>query len=213
MTYGDFIVLAIVVAFILLRYRAMLGEPRGREGGRVMPIAEFERIVQLPKAAPAQVAAKKDDDFSAYGAFAPSFVAMRAIDRGFTPDEFLQGARTAYEMVIAAFTKRDRETLKLLLSPERFTSFDAALAEAEREGRFNDTTLVAITEAKVSAASLTGNAARITVDFASEQIHLVRDAAGAVVEGNPSYASPVVDRWVFTRTLTSSSPNWTILET
>ena len=214
--YGDIIVIGAIAAFILLRYRAMLGEPRGRDepGVRptVVPHNELERVIQLP-AARVNAADKKDDFGTQYGSLAEKFVAMRAIDREFSPEDFLHGARAAYEMVITAFSKRDQDTLKMLLSDEMYKSFSLSLKDAETEKRFNDTTLVAITKADIKDAKLSGNQATITVAFVSEQIHLIRDENGAILEGNPSQQHAVEDEWVFTRNLTSSSPNWTILET
>lgn len=214
--YGDIIVIGAIAAFILLRYRAMLGENRGRdEGARptVVPLNELDRVIQLPTKPAAAVVEKKEDFSEKYGSLAENFVAMRALDREFAPDEFLLGARAAYEMVINAFAKRDRDTLKMLLSTDMYKSFDLSLKDAEKEKRFNDTTLVAITRAEIKSAKLSGNLATITVDFTSDQIHLIRDENGTILEGDASAEHVVEDEWVFTRNLTSSNPNWTIVET
>lgn len=214
--YGDIIVIGAIAAFILLRYRAMLGEQRGRDepGVRptIMPLNDLERVIQLP-ASRVAAAEKKEDLSSKYGSLAETFIAMREIDREFSPDEFAQGARAAYEMVITAFSKRDRDTLKMLLSPEIFKSFELSLKDAEEAKRLQDTTLVAMSKAEIKSAKLNGNQATITIDFVSEQIHLIRDENGTIIEGNPSEQNTVEDEWVFTRDLTSTSPNWMIIET
>ena len=216
--YGDIIVIGAIAAFILLRYRAMLGEPRGRDEHDTRPTAQpttdDARVIQMPVLRAAATVEVKEDDFSAnYGSLAETFVSMRALDREFTPDEFLTGARMAYEMVITAFTKRDRDTLKMLLSAPMFKSFDLSLIDAEKEQRFNDTTLLAISKATISKAKLVGSVATITVDFVSEQIHLIRDDNNAIVEGDVSARQVVEDEWVFTRDMKSGSPNWVIVET
>jgi len=213
--YGDIIVLGALAAFILLRYRAMLGEKNERNDAprpSAQPLAEFERIVQLPAARLVPLQEKKDDS-TAYGSLAEVFVKLRAIDREFSPEEFIGGARAAYEMVIEAYNKADRDTLKILLSDALYASFDTALMEETAANRRNETTLVAINKATLADATLTGNLATLTVDFASEEIHLVRNDTGEIVEGNPSAHTPVEERWVFTRTLTSQDPNWKIIET
>ncbi|MDX2095591.1 MAG: Tim44/TimA family putative adaptor protein [Alphaproteobacteria bacterium] len=215
--YGDIIVIGAIAAFILLRYRSMLGEQRGRDEPQqpsAAPVSTRERVVQLPLLRAAAPLAEKPADFSNHRApLAEQFIAMRAVDHAFSPDEFLQGARAAYEMVIGAFSKRDRETLNMLLSPEMYKSFTLSLDDAQREKRFNDTTLVAINKAEIVAAKLAGTQATLTVDFVSEQIHLIRDEAGGILEGDPSQQVKVEDSWVFTRNLSSASPNWVIIET
>ncbi len=214
--YGDIIVIGAIAAFILLRYRAMLGEQRGRDETSVrptiVPANDRERVLQIPSTRVA-VPDKKEDFSNKYGSLAETFVAMRAIDREFSPDEFLIGARAAYEMVITAFTKRDRDTLKMLLSTEMYKSFDTSLSDAEKDKRFNETTLTAITKANIGQAKLNGNTATLTVDFASEQIHIIRDENGVILEGNPSQQHLVEDQWVFTRDLKNMNPNWSIIET
>lgn len=216
--YGDVIVIAAVAVFILLRYRAMLGEDRGRDNRTIRPAAQqanpLERVVQISTARPATAEKKPEDNFKeSYGPLADTLVAMRAIDREFTPDEFLQGAKAAYEMLLVAFSKRDRDTLKMLLSATLYQQFDQALKDEEAARRHSDTTLVAISSATLTEATLAGNQATLAVDFTSEQIHLMRDETGAIAEGDASTQNKVEDRWVFTRDLRSSSPNWVIIET
>jgi predicted lipid-binding transport protein (Tim44 family) len=215
-SYGDIIVIGAIAAFILLRYRAMLGERSERDDSvRPTPatMSDFERVIQLPSTRLPPPSEKKEELAAQYGSLAEQFIAMRGIDREFAPDEFLQGARMAYEMVITAFSKGDRDTLKLLLSDTIYAKFDAALKEGENSGHRADTTLVAISKATFLDASLKGNTATITVDFLSEQIHLIRDKEGTIIEGNVSQHDHVEDRWVFTRNLSSSNPNWKIIET
>ena len=216
-TYGDIIVIAAIAVFILLRYRAMLGESQDRDASASAPKpavkAEFERVIQLPAARLPLLAEKKNDIAEKYGSLAENFIAMRAIDREFAPDDFLTGARNAYEMVIEAFSKADRDTLKMLLSDVIYKQFDNHLKQDDARGQRADTTLVAITKAEFVDATLRGTIATITVEFLSQQIHLTRDKNGAVIEGNPSQEDHVEDRWVFTRNLSNTDPNWKIIET
>ena len=71
--YGDIIVIGVIAAFILLRYRAMLGESRGRdETARpiktVHPRADLERVLQLPSTRLTTTCSRKKDDFASHGA-------------------------------------------------------------------------------------------------------------------------------------------------
>lgn len=214
-SYGDIIVFGAIAAFILLRYRSMLGEKTDRDNAprtKATPISDYERVIQLPASSVITQPEKKEVVNPAYSSFAEKFVTMRGIDREFSPDEFLQGARAAYEMVIEAFSKSDRDTLKMLLSSDLYKSFDLSLTDNSNGGRVIDTTLVAITKAEITEVKLVGTTATIGVDFVSEQIHLVRDTHGTILEGNPSKQDVVEDHWVFTRNLANSDPNWKIIE-
>lgn len=211
-SYGDIIVIGAIAVFILLRYRAMLGErsERDQDGPITPPQPEnYERVIQLP----ATRVEPKKEDLTNYGSLADQLVAMRAIDRDFAPDEFLNGARIAYEMVITAFSKGDRDTLKMLLSDPIYKQFETSLKEAETSGQRPETTLIAIKQANLADAKLKGNTATITVDFLSEQVHVLRDGEGTIIEGDPSREEQVEDRWVFTRNLASSDPSWKVIDT
>ena len=214
--YGDIIVIGAIAAFIILRYRAMIGEQRGRDVTSIKPVApleEYERVIQLPDrdtAKPERPASKPAKD---YGPLNTTFSAMKSIDREFTPESFLEGAHGAYEMVIDAYNTHDDETLKLLLSPALYDSFKESLRRDEAAGRKSHTTLVAIVRSEITDASLRGNTARVAVEFLSEQVNLVRDRDGAIIEGDPSQQAAIEDRWVFERNLTAADPNWKIIET
>lgn len=215
--YGDIIVIGAIAAFIILRYRAMLGSQSGRDPAdiqRPKPLEEYERVVKVAEREtkkPVIEVKKEDSKYS--DLLALSFKNMRNVDPDFSPDEFLGGARAAFEMVIKAFNERDHETLKMLLDEDTYDSFKEVIESQEAQNVKHQTTLVAITKAEIKHATLTGKKARITVEFVSEQIHLVRDANGNITQGNPSDVDTIADEWIFERDLNSSSPNWLVIET
>lgn len=216
--YGDIIVIGAIAAFIILRYRAMLGGQTGRDPGdiqRPKPLEEYERVVKLAEREPkkAAVIEPKQEDSKYPDKLALSLKNMRNVDPDFSADEFLHGARAAFEMIIKAFNDRDHDTLKMLLDQDTYESFRDVIATQEAQNVKHVTTLVAIQKAEIKHATLSGKKARITVEFVSDQIHLVRDANGNITQGNPSDVDTIADEWVFERDLNSSSPNWLIIET
>jgi predicted lipid-binding transport protein (Tim44 family) len=213
--YGDIIVIGAIAAFIILRYRAMLGEKQGRDvenAAPPKPATEYDRIIQIPtreRPKPAEAKTPAKD----YGPLKDQFSAMKAIDRDFTPEEFLEGARGAFEMVIEAYNKRDHDTLKMLLAPAMYDNFKRVIEADEAAGRTSATTLLAIAKSEIVDAKLRGNNATIAVTFVTEQVPLVRDASGNIIEGDASIQEVIDDHWVFERDLSSSAPDWKIIET
>jgi len=215
--YGDIIVIAAIAAFILLRYRAMLGEPRGRDRADIQRPRQpetLEPVVQLPER---ELARRKEEKAKALAnepaAFADSFAAMRAIDPEFQADEFIAGAKMAFEMVLNAYNEEDHDTLKMLLSDRIYREFKSSLEANARDGKKAHSTLVAIVKADITSAELRGNKATITVDFLSEQVPLVRDKDGAIIEGDASVQEAVEDQWTFERDLKNADPAWKVIET
>ena len=138
---------------------------------------------------------------------------IRLADPRFDLDVFLQGARAAFAMIVEAFAKGDKAALRPLLSDEVFGSFAGAIDQRAAAGHTLTTELVALENAEVTAAAMTATRARIGVRFTSQQINATRDAAGNVVEGDPSRIDTVVDLWAFERDTRSRDPNWQLVET
>ena len=214
--YGDIIVLAAVAAFILLRYRNMLGEQRGRDVKDTKPkpaVEEVERIIQLPSKPELKLAASPDY-FDKYEApLRDTLKSFQKHDPDFNPEDFLEGAKSAFEMLIAAYRTADRETLKMLLSKELYAEFDKALSAEESDGKRTQGTLVSLSKAEITSATLKGAQASVSVQFVSDQIQVVRDKDNVIIEGDPRHEVEIDDHWVFTRDLRSNNPNWTIIET
>lgn len=223
MPYADIVLLALIAGFVLLRLRSVLGQNIGRDP--VQP--EYRKVEKAEQESsvfrkPDTIAGdfkevlreEKDEAIEALPApLRETVAAIRARDSDFTVKSFMEGARGAFEMIFDAFNENDRDTLKMLLSPELYTTFARELDQRTAAAERGETTLLALLSQEMAAASLTGPMARITVRFVSEQVSVVRDAAGAIIDGDPSHPQHVEDEWVFERDTGSRNPNWTIIDT
>lgn len=147
------------------------------------------------------------------GAPEEGLAAVCAADQSFDPDEFLAGARAAFDMILGAFAAGDRRTLKNLLSAEVFADFERALSERERAGRAVEHTMVGVNSAEIVEASVKGREASVTVKFVSEQINVTRSEDGGVVEGDPEKIIKAADYWTFARNVRARDPNWSLIAT
>ena len=218
------IVFALVAAVIFLRLYSILGRRTGHEqslrdrfskpkaggkSGKAKAKKTGDNVVALPGAKPQPQSAARDRAEASL----PGLAEIRAQDPDFSLDLFLSGAKAAHEMIVTAFAAGDRETLRRLVSAEVFASFDRVISKRAARDEMATAQLVSIGEAKAVDAKVAGSRARITVDLTSEQVRYVKDAQGAVVEGDPSRVSAVTDRWTFERDLASPDPNWTLVAT
>ncbi len=55
--------------------------------------------------------------------------------------------------------------------------------------------------------------ARVTARFVTEQVNALKDAEGAIVEGDPANVVKVSDIWTFCRNTKSRNPNWLLVAT
>lgn len=142
-----------------------------------------------------------------------SLESMTSLDRGFDPSAFVDGARQAYEMILAAFWKGDRETLKTFVDGEVLDNFSAAIDTREAAEQTLSNRLVHLNKAEISQAEVIGRTANITVNFDADIISAVHDKDGNLIEGSISDTHNVKDSWTFSRELGSRDPNWVLIET
>lgn len=137
--------------------------------------------------------------------------AVAASDPSFDGKIFLSGARRAYEMIVTAFAKGERETLKPLLSQEVFDGFSAEIARREQQGETMETAVVALDSATVDAARAVAGSNEVTVRFVARLLSVRRDRAGETIDGGQT--RKVVERWTFARDPKASDPNWKLVAT
>jgi predicted lipid-binding transport protein (Tim44 family) len=132
---------------------------------------------------------------------------------GFTVKSFIGGATAAYEMVLEAFAKGDKQALKPLLSKELLDNFSAAIDKRNGLGHSMKFQFVGVKNADVKRAALNGNKAQIEVGFSSEMISATMDKSAAVIDGDDLAIRTVSDFWTFERDVTSRDPNWKLVAT
>ena len=216
---GDIIILGAIAAFIILRYRSMLGDKTGRDPSDIArkpqrPAEDVERIIQLPQKSEALKPVIPTVTFDGYtGEVRDTLRDMHKIDMEFTADGFLEGAKSAFELIVQAYTERDHDTMRMLLSKPLYEQFMNAIKAEDARGEKAENTLVAITKAEITEASLLGSKATIAVSFTSDQIQLVKNTEGEIIDGDISEEVESDDVWRFARDLKSNDPNWTIIDT
>ena len=136
-----------------------------------------------------------------------------AADNDFDIDEFISGARIAFEYILNAYATGDANELKPLLSDEVFNNFNVSIREREMAGQTMEETLIGISKAELIEAEMEGTVVQLTVKFISDQIHALKDSNGNVVEGDPDKIVSITDFWTFTRDTRSKDPNWLLSAT
>ncbi len=114
-------------------------------------------------------------------------------------------------MIVGAFAKGDRETLRPLLAKTVFDGFSNEIARREEAGETVETAIVTIDSALVQAASAAPRLNEITVRFAVRLINVRKNAAGEIIEGGNTM--PVEELWTFARDPRASDPNWKLVAT
>lgn len=216
----DIVILAVLAGVFLYKLTAALGRRTGQERQRFNPYAGAKNgdarddVDQRPKPVVSAKIAPKDMTQSAIPAGSPIAAVLTEIqlaDRNFSLDHFLAGARVAYEMIVTAFAKADRRTLKTLLSDEVYNSFDEAISARESRGEIIESHFVGVKSMELADASLKGREAELTLKIVCELISFTKNADGAVIEGDPTTVHEVHDLWSFGRDTRAGDPNWKLI--
>lgn len=219
--YADIIFFAIVAVYLGLKLYTTLGK-RDRDDDVVSRFngaapAEAERLTKKPAIEKVESLEKKEVLVIApkiefiNKSVEDAIDAISARDLNFSVGNFLYGSKLAFEMVVEGYAKKDKATLKNLLSNSVFINFSNAIDDMAIKGHEQTTNIVSIAKETITEASLTGNIARIKVSFVSEQISVTKDESGNVIDGNPTNIFEVEDEWEFEKDLTDSSPNWEVV--
>jgi predicted lipid-binding transport protein (Tim44 family) len=217
--YIDILFFAMVAAFIALRLRSVLGRRTGNERRRSPNFSSVpgkgatDNVVALPDRAGAPADKEAGIADLADGSVKAGLTQIRLADVRFDLRQFLLGARGAFETIVEAYGAGDKNGLRPLLADDVFEGFAAAIDRRQAAGQTLETQLIAIRAADVVDAGLQGSNARIGVRFTSEQVNVVRDRDGRVVDGDPGVAEDVIDIWTFERDIQSPDPNWMLVET
>jgi predicted lipid-binding transport protein (Tim44 family) len=234
----DIILIGLVAVFLILRLRSVLGKRTGNERPPARdPFTPPAPPTATPRVGDAPANQGNDNVVPLPTANAPAprpslatsgpggiratvmptatagVAAIRTADPSFEPIGFTGGARAAFTAIVEAFAKGDTGSLRTLLDGPTFSSFEAAIRGRVERKEKAETTLIGFEASDVAAAELQGSNASVTVRFVSEQINVLRNADGQIIDGNPNEVQKVIDLWTFRRDTKSSDPNWLLVKT
>ncbi len=193
MVYGDLqffdiIIFAVIAVFIIYRLRSVLGKRTGFQKN----INQQEFIKKETKPDEIKIPQLKESEQKLE-------VVYKRVN-SFNHRDFLEGAKKAFEIIITAFNKGDKNTLKNLVSKDVFNAFEEAINSGSNNPSLQFYSLVidGIEDAKVENGKIS-----IAVNFTSEQI--VSENEESVVKNK--------DTWIFEKPETSTSPAWLLVST
>lgn len=210
----EIIILAMVALFVGLRLFSVLGRRTGHEQPIAKPAeapgqpAPVNRPIAdlAPQPAPAQETMIETSAMDGVRQIVQA-------DALFDVKRFLDGARSAYRMILEAFWRGDEDELSRLVDGDVRDAFTQAIADRKAAGHVVDNRLVSIERAVIESAKIDGLMASVTVRFDADIAAVTRDAEGTVVAGSLSDAVPTHDLWTFSRHVRAEDPNWILVET
>jgi predicted lipid-binding transport protein (Tim44 family) len=213
---ASIVIFAAIAAFLGLRLYAVLGKRTGHE----QPFAAPEDK-PLPQAGGEQPKMEAPDR-SRTNDIAPPVLeesasaglrAIAAADRNFTPENFVEGAKGAYRMILEAYWAGKLADVAAYMADDVREAFAEAEADRTKAGEILDNRLITIERAVIAGAELNRGFAQVTVRFDADIAAVTRDTEGRVTAGSLSDAVSSHDVWTFSREIRSADPNWVLTDT
>ena len=193
MVYGDLqffdiIIFAVIAVFIIYRLRSVLGKRTGFQKN----INQQEFVKKETKPDELKIPQLRENE--------QKLEAVYKKVRSFNHKEFLEGAKKAFEIIITAFNKGDKGTLKNLVSKDVYNAFEGAINSGSNNpnSQFYSLVIDGVEDAKVEGGKIS-----IAVNFTSEQI--LSDNEDSIVKNK--------DTWVFEKPESSTGPAWLLVST
>lgn len=209
------LVLAGVAIFLIMKLRSVLGTHDGDTPMKAPPLPDAgrgRRDFEVIEGGPDHDIL---DNVPEGSREAQALSAMKRVEPSFAVSPFLQGARSAYEMILTAFANGDIDRIRPFLSDEVAASFDEVVADRKTRGLKVESEILGIRDLALERVEFNRatNEAELSVRFTAELISATRDVAGEVIEGDAKKSRKQRDVWTFQRTMGGADPNWQLVAT
>ena len=212
----EIVILAMIAAFLGMRLYSVLGQRAEHEEEAISNRYESSDQSQPQADEPPKPAAQVIEmprNPNLHPSVEQGVRDIASADRTFDLMAFLEGAKGAYGMVLEAFWKGDKDTLRELCDLDVYQSFAGAIDAREEAGHTLDNRLIRIEDATVRGAEMDDRTARVTILFVSDIAAVTRDADGAMIAGSLDDAIESRDIWTFSRDVDGAGPDWILDET
>lgn len=204
----EVVLYAAIAAIICVAFYSVLGKSVGRGPEDEFKPDEIFGAPDTPRQPREQMALVENDETE-------NELGLRALAKAepnFNPARFIDGAKTAYSMILEAFASGDRSTLRDLLTEDVYAVYDAAITDRDAQKLTQVTDLGRLKTSQIKNAYIEDSIAFIRVLYEAEIASALRDAEGVLVEGDPDLLASISEYWTFERKIGSSDPAWRLSE-
>ena len=210
----EILVLAGIAIFLVLRLKNVLGT---REGFEKPPLQESSPSKKNRDFRVIDGGEDTDitDNIDKKSPSADALARMKKVDNGFLVNEFLSGARSAYEMILMAFENGDLKEVEVFLDADVKDAFQQVINTRAEKKLKVVAEFYGIRELSLKSADFDEKTkiAELSVAFTGELSSVVKNEEGEIIEGDAKQVKRQKDTWTFSRDLSSTDPNWLLVAT
>ncbi len=212
MPYIDILIFSLIAIFLIMRLKSILGSKDGFEKENSNPNNVLKRdnfnkdndIVDQKL----QSINKKASNVNAKG-----IKSVEKFDKSFNKNEFSEGAKEAYKLILKSFSDQDFTQLKRLLSFELFENFSESIRNRNKNEEELSISINSFEKIEVIDGQVENNISSVTVKYITNQTRTLLDKNSNLIEDESLENSKVTDIWIFEKEINSEDPNWKLVET
>ena len=207
--YLDIIFLLVLVVVIFSKLRNVLGTNGSEPKVIMLSKEQFEKVYNEMKGNNL----KTTEDGVDVNKLSPLDRELIKIPN-FNKETFVKGAQKAFEMILSSFSKGDSNTLSKLVNKDLLNKFNTVIQERKENGITSEMDLIGFVETEVESVNFVeNNKVNLVVKFVSEQVNLLKNADGDIIEGDENYIQQISDVWTFEKSLDANVNNWMLCST
>ena len=200
----DIIIFAIIAIFLVYRLKSILGQNSdGNEQNNKVDFGKknLTNVVKLQnkESAKSETIVTKDSIYKD--------------EPNFNEKEFLKGAQNFFEMVIDCFVKGDLKNIEMYIDDKLNKNFQSVIDERLNEEESLDINIIKMISIKINNVKKVKNFLRVSVLFETDQIKVLKDKKGNIIDGDQKKSILVRDLWTFEKKIQSKDLNWILVET
>ena len=200
----DIIIFAIIAVFLVYRLKSILGQnSEGNDQNNKIDIGKknFNNVVKL---------GNKQLDLNKTKT---SNKKISEFDPTFDEKEFLKGAQNFFEMVIDCFVKGNLDNIMNYIDAKLIKNFQSVIDERLAENESLKIDIIKMNSIKIKDVKKLKNFLKVSVLFETEQVKVLKDKKGNIIDGDQKKSILVKDLWTFEKNIQSEDLNWKLVET
>ena len=140
--------------------------------------------------------------------FSPDKRADLQQQNAITDDSFLTMSKILFQKTVDSFARAEKKDLKQLLTESVYKTFEKEIDTRQSQKHLLDFSLIGIISAKILDKS--DDYKTVTVEFITEQVNVLKNEDGQIIEGDGMRVAQMRDVWTFQK---EGKFNWLVAAT
>ena len=206
MPFIDILIFAVIAIFLIFRLRSILGTKDGFEKPQKTMQTETKKdnVINFKT---------KASDTIHEALNGSGLKDLRKLDTSFKDEEFLNGAKAAFPLILNSFSEGDLGNLRRYDGFDLYEEFANAIHQRDEAGEKLKINIEKVNDIQLLDAEISDGIASVTVKFDTVQTRILFDSKDVEIEDDSFSSEHIEDIWIFERDINSKDPNWKLVET